>query len=690
MNYNYPQYQNKRDIASILFEDRYVDEKILFENTVEVIHPESVQNPEHILSIFDRFFDLPIDEQKSHLNSIDEIMKILSKKHLPDMIFKLFPDELNQETITKNLEIYIIIFANVPKILCFLIASSIKEHPIENEADGTKKSKKNSGVFSQDLHEKFKHNLFYACELFLNCAVYLKLTRVSNIFEKISESLSIPENDTKLLLIIIPLLLEQEITKQIVGLELTRVIVKNLSPNYIEGFVLSSLIKILLFHGKKEKLNYEVRYAGYLCLLKIIETSEIDVFYDKIAFLVEDLFKQSDAQSITLILKNISFLIEKMRYDFVRTKLLPLFFATIKSSKQVIKIAAIKNLHRVVSSFLVKNSLIFNQESELLTKIYKYYFNLEYYTRSMESSMRNILLEENYQNIAKIARLQGNKINPYLKFFFQKTDKLENMSSLHTIKLSIASHLGTIAQISGQEFVEKELIYIVDKQFLTLSSKTTQEIKMKAIQELSKILKITTPITRRFFADYYICIQDNIIKWRIRASICEQLNELIEIFEPADILSFIVPMFFTLCRDQTALVRKIVTRKYYLLVQKIEIFLPEHICIIFDNMCRFATEKTFTLRQSFIEMFANLFLNRINSITKEMKEHLLSLSNDPVSNIRITISLFIVKCKERNIKSKFLHKIIDILRLDKNKDVQEIIKDFSNINQTFVDEIKSS
>jgi hypothetical protein len=215
---------------------------------------------------------------------------------------------------------------------------------------------------------------------------------------------------------------------------------------------------------------------------------------------------------------------------------------------------------------------------------------------------------------------------------------------------------------------------VVDKKFLTLGEKTPQEIKTLTIQNLARVLTMTAPTTRRIFADYYICLQDHVIKWRIRASICGQLPELMDLFEPADTLSFIVPMFFLLCKDEVAEVRKMAASHFHLLLQRIQTSIPEHVPTVSGNMCLISEEKKFNIRMVFVDLFASLVLEAPGLIDQRMREALQRLATDATVNVRIKVALFVHSFFQRGLKNDFCDDLLALLAKDGVRDIQTLVQ----------------
>lgn len=661
-------------IKSVFLEEKFVDNQAVLEKKAAMIPLEDFRDLEHVLLVVNGFFTLSFDQQSCYVEAIEVIMETLGPKHLKEFVDKLFPPELEVDQLYKHLDVYLLLFDAVPKIIRqFQDFPLPATEPSTPEVSKKKVRGRASGYFSDDPLDHFKVNLFNAIEKLLYCQLEGKLPRVKSIIERISDALTQHENENKLLLIITTLLLSEDPDKKLAGLELIHSIVKNLGLEYIEGFVISSLVSILAVQNTKRHVPREIRRSGLLCFIKLLETSEIDPFYDKVVLITDDILKQADEELRVILLESAYIFINKMKFDYAKTKILSRFIEGAKSERKFHKQTALFQMHKVIKALILKIQKIFNPDLNLLNELFKLYFNIEHYAESLPNNLRHAIASVNYAQIGELATLYGQKLGPYMKYFFGKVDDSVDPKMTFTVKCCIADNLGRIAEALGREFVEKELIFIIDKKFLTLGPKTPQEVKTRTIQQLAKVLRMTAPTTRRIFADYYICLQDHVIKWRIRASICDQLEELINLFEPADTLSFIVPMFFIFCKDSVAAVRKRAVSKCHLLLLKVKANIPEHVSIVTENMKLLANESKFTMRLVFVDLFENLMNNVPNQVNQALKDTMLVLTKDHVVNVRIRVASFVCAYFQTGKKLDFCDTLLALLAKDTEKDVQKLV-----------------
>lgn len=660
-------------VKTVFLEEKFVGEDDVIKKEASVVPLENFRDLEHILLVIEGFFHLSFQQQTCYFDALDTIMDTLTIDRMPRLVEAFFPDDLTQDHIFKYFDLYLLIFESVPKMLKFYEAHSAHAASLPPQLQSNGHSR-NSGYFSVDPVERFKWSLFNATEKLLHCPLDGRLPRIKTVVEALSNSLTTQENENKLLLIVTTLLLNEETPKRLAGLELIHAICKNLSQEYVEGFVISSLVSILTVSGKRKEIPREIRVSAYTCFVRLVETSSIDLYYEKAVGLVEEILRQADQEIRVIFLEGAHIFVDNFKYDLVKSKIIPRFIESLKSDVKFHKQVALFVLPNVLKAMIVKNGKVFNPDQTLLNDLFKFYFNVDHYANGLPNMLRYAIADRNYRELGNVSKLQGSKIGPYLKYFFGKIEDGADTKLIVATKRAVAGVLGEVAESAGRDFVEKELIFVVDKKFLTLSSKTPQEIKTLTIQNLARVLRMTAPTTRRIFADYYICLQDHVIKWRIRASICDQLAELIELFEPADTLSFIVPMFFIFCKDDVATVRKKAATKCHLLIKKVQSHLPEHLAIVVDNICMLSTDRKFSMRQVFVELLKDLMFELPGAVTPSLRDAALSVAKDRVVNVRISLALFLNSFFSSGKKHEFCDDLLALLAKDTAADVLNLVE----------------
>ena len=317
---------------------------------------------------------------------------------------------------------------------------------------------------------------------------------------------------------------------------------------------------------------------------------------------------------------------------------------------------------------------MFNPKIDILNDILNVYFNLHAFTDKIDSKIRARIINENYGMLGGVMRIFAKRMWPYLRGLILRLDDYSNPNVIETTKLVLAKQFGSISNVVGIEIVEKDLIVLIDQRFLTLGPKTTQAVKLRTIERLASVLKNTSPATRKYFVDYYISIQDDTKKWRIRASIAGQIEDLLGIFESMDIVSFIAPMFFVFCKDDCAVVRKLAASRFHLLVQRLRSKNEPHLFVALENMKDFATRPKFYLRQVYINLFESLYWHCPEEADGEMKKLLLSLLDDKVVNVKIRLAIFWKESTERQINDTLLSELHARLRTSKNYDIQNLLQ----------------
>ena len=85
------------------------------------------------------------------------------------------------------------------------------------------------------------------------------------------------------------------------------------------------------------------------------------------------------------------------------------------------------------------------------------------------------------------------------------------MKLIECIKISLIDSIGDIVNILGTEIVERELLSLLHRSFLSISTNTSAKVKIKTISNLHKILKYVTPENRKVYADFYLALKDIVV-----------------------------------------------------------------------------------------------------------------------------------------------------------------------------------
>lgn len=665
--------QSKTNIVQQIFLEEHFVGKSQIDEPAIYLSRDNYLNLENLLGVIENFFGFPFPEQAAYLKVLPQILNTLTIFHLPNFLDKIYNPAVDRSFIQKNFEIYLLLLENSALVTNFLITSRFlvsKRNTIDApERRPTKKASIGTGIFSGNLDEPFKMKVLEIVVKMLECNFGKKEDRVVDAIGQFSDSLNQFENENKLLFVVLSMLHDpSQKVKVTTALKLLKRIVINCSAPYVEGFVAIDIIS-LIQNGDLEK-----RRAAYACFMSMLAIFRPEFLHKKFADILASMINHSETEIRLIFLDHLQLVTEKMKLDFVKEKILPVYQLMLSSKEQVIREQSLLRISDFLIAFLSKMEQMFNPKLDMLNEILAIYFNLHALTDKMGSKFRIKIINENYGKLAGVMRIFAKRLWSHLRSLILRLDDYSNISIIETTKLALAKQFGLVANVVGIEIVEKDLIVLIDQKFLTLGPKTSQAVKLRTIERLASVLKNTSPTTRKYFVDYYISIQDDTKKWRIRASIAGQLEDLLEIFEPMDVVSFIIPMFFVFCKDECAVVRKLAASRFHLLVQCLRKKNEPHLFIALENMRDFATRPKFYLRQVYITLFESLFWHCPEEIDNEMKKLLMGLLDDKVANVKIRLAIFWEESRERQIMNPLLSELWDQLGKCKDYDIQKILQ----------------
>jgi hypothetical protein len=650
------------------YEDQFIKESSIEQSAV-YLPRENYFQLGNLLKVIDNFFELSFLEQTAYLKVLSQMLSTLTMAHLPVFIEKVYRISPNSGFVEEHFELFLLLLEGAPVIIEYFMnsrsESSKRSILFDSILSATStKTQGGTGIFSGNLEEPFKLKVLEMISNMLKFQSKANNIRFINAFGQFSDMLNTFENDNKLLFVILNLLHDQADHKRTVfALRLIERINRNCSSDYIEGFVAMDILSLFESH------NSEIRRTAYLCFMSTLPLFRPDFFQKKFAATIERIANHKDTEVRLIFLKSIKKILKKLELSFIVRKILPIFSEMLTDYKLYLREEALLNLGIVVIQLL--NKMTFDTVNiPVFCEILSVYFNLHSKTEGLMVSSRLNIIKSNLDLLPLIVDGFEKLMWPRIQRFILALQEYDNQYIVESVKLGLARNLGEIAHLLGSEIVEKHLIFLIDSEFLTLGPKTSQLVKLKTIEQLASILQITSPATRRYFVDYYIALQDEAIKWRIRASICKQLEELVLLFEPLDIVSFIAPMFFIFCKDECAIVRKMSCSRFYVIMKSLRASNEPNIFIVSENMKAFATMNKFHLRLSYIALFENLYWNIPDEVDAEMKLLMEALAADPIIGVRIRISVFISESVKRNAQDDFLETMKQKIKARDGADTQ--------------------
>ncbi|XP_048263766.1 serine/threonine-protein phosphatase 4 regulatory subunit 1 isoform X2 [Bombus terrestris] len=222
---------------------------------------------------------------------------------------------------------------------------------------------------------------------------------------------------------------------------------------------------------------------------------------------------------------------------------------------------------------------------------------------------------------------------PYLKQAYQSLASANQWK----VRRTLASSIHEIAIILGEELTITDLVPIYDG-FI----KDLDEVRVGILKHLATFLKILKPTVRLQYLPRLkeFLTTDNEWNWRFREELATQLLDIVNLFDPADVDRFIVPLALDLLRDKYAAVRYVALS----LMTQIVAHLSDNrrlVKALFRKLKSLVYARKWVRRQTFAFVCANLISKNAISgdrFSQEMLPTLLEISSDKVPNVRLVVA----------------------------------------------------
>ena len=376
--------------------------------------------------------------------------------------------------------------------------------------------------------------------------------------------------------------------------------------------------------------------------------------------------------------------------ETISKEILPIFKNFVHDDKSTVKNVAIE----IFGEFI---SLIQPSTTENFNELLDFYVDtiLELGTSKRES--KNILQKCAY-NFPAVLQFFGagawEKLKPcFVKMANEKDEK---------IKLPLASSMGEISKLLGNEITENDLLEFVDKFFK--SSSQNSELKIKILKVLPDIIKNISSNRKNSyleFTKYMIGNKDD--KWRKRVTYCKIIGKFNGTYSDAIIYKRVFPIAINFCFDDISHVRSISARKNSRLILQLISSKTEFKDKTMKIIQSFAQSINFRYRQLFIFMCKHLFEDE-EVFNANIADLLLDLAYDKIENVKIILAQFLCDLMKKDkyayiAKNETVRKIVKVLKNDKTPEVKDIIKNINNVedievelnkevNQKFKDNMK--
>ena len=363
-----------------------------------------------------------------------------------------------------------------------------------------------------------------------------------------------------------------------------------------------------------------------------------------------------------------------------------------------------QNFSKDTKNFVRNSTLeIFGQFISYLDKsnIKKYEELLDFYVNTINEFVNSnkkddiYIIEKCAFNFPAVLVTFGKEYWDKLKICYTKMSDLKD----EKIKMPLASSLGEISIILGNELTESDLLIFVDKFY----SKGSNDIKMKVLSILPDVIRNIKDDNKKnkYLENIKMLIGTKNDKWRKRLNYSKIIGKFYNTYTESIIYRRVFPIAINLCFDDVNQVRiKSAGHNSRLILQLLSCnneYKEKTLKIIVS----FARSINYAYRQLFILMCKNIFENK-DVWEKDISNLLLDLAYDKIINVRISIAKFISKII---LKGKFnylknddtIKKIVSILRKDKDE-VSNIVKNLDvenvsvelgvKVNEKFVDNME--
>lgn len=299
------------------------------------------------------------------------------------------------------------------------------------------------------------------------------------------------------------------------------------------------------------------------------------------------------------------------------------------------------------------------------------------------------ILEKCAFNFPAILQFYGKESWETLKKVYKKMAEEKE----EKIRLTLAASLGEVAKILGPELTESDLVDFVTLFFKgNESSKANKEIQIKILGVLPDIIRNITSNQKNVYLDYLkTMITPSNDLWRRRLAYAKIIGKYHNTYSDEMIYKRVFPIAINFCFDDVSQVRMKAARHNSMLLLQLlssETEFSEKTYKIFKS---FAQSINFNYRQLFIRMCTDLVSNQ-DLYDDKVSDLLLNLAFDRVINVRIALAKFIKKVlkKENNAwlkKDETMRKIISKLRTEKSTEIQNYLKDITDVEDIQFNEI---
>ena len=587
----------------------------------ESFDEEEFSCPEQVKENLKDFWNMPGSKQKKYAKSFPLILEKIGIENIRLLVEGVYT--AGAKLLEDNYDVSSLLLNDIEMLLRCLVSSPVTTNNSELQSQVHTRLL----AFIKSLVESKNPQLQYKSRHFL---------------VKIAEYLDDQNYNNELLTIVLTLLHDNiNQSNRLAALSLITQLHTRFSKSYIEGFIATDIIALM------QDPKVSVRVEACKTFFVILTSFENDFIERKFFDLIEGMSDDNNNDIRIIFVQNMPLVSQKLSFKKFEYKILPKFINTLSSKNRFVKEEAYHILGQLIVALLQsKNAtnLLEVFHSATFDKIYEKYFELPKLIAKMNPNTKKNIIKANYGLLRKVIVIKKPNLWDKIKKLFVFTEELDK-AIIEIAKLELAQQLDHIATVLDHQIVEKELIQLIDKKYLTIGPTTSEKVKQTTIKVLAGVLKQLNKETREKYADVYqLTMGEDIRKWRFRFVISEQIHALSSLFNSNTITYKIVPMIFAFCKDNCSIVRKTASNNIWRLLSNVR---EDSLCkrIVLMNIKEFGKYNRFSLRQSFIFMIEGIALNLRDEIDQEMIDILKELAEDPVVNNRICLAMFLGSCK---------------------------------------------
>lgn len=665
-----PKPSQKDIVKQIFLEEQYVDTNKTFKDSAVLIDTESFSDIITIKSILDKFYSMTPLEQQGYIKHLKTIIQTMELANVNMLIDKLFDRDFSPDFINSNTLLCILLLDAIDTILYMVFEDNRR---IKAKTDMIAISRvsvmleASMGILDQPVtyEQDVIHNslLIEFCKCAFSSSKVTVKQKLVRVFEKVAKYSSQFERDQKILRFLSEELSTGDIPRIALALEIISTIAEYFTPALMEILLTK---QVLGFIKASSSLVKEAAFSVFVRVVSILDSNTVTKNYSGVIKLMAS---DRDPDVNIVFISSFSIFIPKLPLTFIKSSLLPSYYAFQASNSLSVRIEFLASLSQVIIRLLVLIKKVVPIDVDMMQEAFRVYFNLVMYTEELKHAYRYHILNTNYKDLYAMFKIFGKGLWPYLKYLFGKLETYADNNIVEIVKLAMTGSVFKLGPVLGQELLEKEALTIIDSAFLILNGKTTINVKMKAMPLVYKLLREVTLEKRKFFADYYIMLQDDAKKWRIKAAICNQIEHLVKLFEINDVLSFILPLVVKLCKDECAVVRKSAAREFHWLFDAVVTKAPEFTFLLVDYVRSLAEDSLHQHRIAFIDITECLMEAVPCDTYTELRPILLKLISDKVSGVRIRLLGLCIDLYDRYEDKEFLEEVAKGLIGSKDKEL---------------------